>query len=364
MTGRRLIVLVVLALLVIAGAIWLVNEREPRRGEIAGAAVFPELAASLNDVTEVRLVKAGAQTAVTLKRGEKNWQVAERALYPADSAKLRKLLIDLSELKVVEQKTSNPANYAVLGVEDVTTPTANGVRIELAGLKAPVALIVGKSAGGRSSYARAGDSAQSIVVTPALTLDTEPRNWLDRTLLDIAANRVQQARITGTGGVTYTALRETRAQTDLAVHDLPKGRELASPTAANPASSALAGINFEDVRAVRAEEQWGADSERAEYRLFDGTVLDFTGRNEGEQHWIRLTARFDDLQHGRFVVATPVEKETETTSAPRAALQPTPEEARAQAQTLAARFTGWAYEIPAYQYDGLFRPLDHLLKSP
>lgn len=363
MTGRRLIVLVVLALLVFAGAMWLSSERDMRRGESAGSPVFPRLAASLNDITEIRLVKSGGKTAVTLRRGEKQWQVVERSLYLADGGKLRKLLIDLSDLKVVEQKTSNPEHYAVLGVEDVNAATATGVRVELSGAPQPIALIVGKSAGGRSSYARVGESAQSIAVTPALTLDTEPKNWLDRVVVDIAANRVQQARIEGGKGATYVAQRESRAQTDLTVPDLPKGRELASPTAANPLSSALSGLSFEDVRPLPATEQWGSDAAHAEYRLFDGMILEIAGRKEGEQHWITLAARFDESQRQRFAVAADAKKETATAPASLPAPEPTAEETRAQAQVLATRFAGWAFEIPGYQYDALFRPLTELLKS-
>jgi len=354
MSGRRLIVLVILAVLAIVGAVWLSSERDLRRGAFAGSPVFPALTGALNDITEVRLVQAGGKTAVTLKRGEKHWQVVERSLYPADGGKLRKLLIDLADLKIVEQKTSNPENYAVLGVEDVGAPTATGVRVELSGAPQPIALIVGKSA---------GESAESIVVTPALTLDSEPKNWLDRVVVDIAANRVQQARIASGKGAAYIALRESREQTDLIVRDLPKGRELASPTAANPLSSALSGLNFEDVRAVPAEEQWGTDAAHAEYRLFDGTILEIAGRKDGEEHWIRLTARFDDAQQQRFVVTPAPEKQTATAPASPPLSEPTPEVTRSQAQVLAAQFAGWAYEIPGYQYDALFRPLDELLKS-
>ena len=67
--------------------------------------------------------------------------------YPADAAKVRKLLLALAEAKPVEEKTSNPANYAALGVEDVSSADATGVRVELEGTAQPVNLIVGKAAG-------------------------------------------------------------------------------------------------------------------------------------------------------------------------------------------------------------------------
>ena len=42
----------------------------------------------------------------------------------------------------------------------------------------------------------------------------------------------------------------------------------------------------------------------------------------------------------------------------------TAKETATEAQTLEARLKGWQYEIPAYKYDGLFKPLEELLKKP
>jgi hypothetical protein len=386
MTRSRLVILLVLALLVIAAAIWLSGQRSLRRDDTAGARALPALSSALNEVSEIRLVKAGDQTAVTLKRADDHWQVAERAGHPTDSSKVRKLLIDLSDLKVVEQKTENPANYAVLGVEDVKEPTATGVRIDIAGLAQPVSLIVGKDAGSRSSYARPAQSAQSIAVTPSISLDTDPKNWLDRSLFDIPATSVQQVRIRDANGHNYTVKRESRDQTDFTVPDLPKGRKLASPTIANSASTALGALTFDDVRPAAAPPSSPKGVARAEFRLFDGTVLDITGRKDGEHHWIHVQPRFDEAQQQLFAVAAapagseaadakaddtksaPAEGETKTaapaaTPAP-AATERKPDEVRAEVDNWAKRFAGWDYQVPGYKYDTLFRPLDELTQKP
>jgi hypothetical protein len=373
MTRQRFLILLVLALLVVAGAIWLSRERSLRRDDTAGARVLPALASELNAITEVRLVKAGDQAAVTLKRAEANWLVAERADHPADSAKVRKLLIDLSDLKVIEQKTDNPAHYAVLGVEDVKEPAATGVRVELAGLSQPASLIIGKSAGSRSSYARLAQSAQSLAVSPAITLDADPRNWLDRSLLDIPAARVQEVKVTDSAGRSYVARRESREQTDFTVPDLPKGKVLTSPTAANAGSTALGALSCDDVRAAAPAEASARDMARAEFRLFDGTVIEVTGRKEGEQHWIHLAPRYDEAQQQLFATPAPAPApaapDTKSESPPAPAAAPAaaerkPDEVAAEAKKLAAQFAGWDYEVPAYKYESLFRPLDELIKKP
>ena len=79
-------------------------------------------------MTSARCAKATAPQA-TLKKAAASWIVGERG-WPADLGKVRKLLLDLGALNVVEEKTRLPANYPALGVEDVTSPKATGTRVE------------------------------------------------------------------------------------------------------------------------------------------------------------------------------------------------------------------------------------------
>src|SRR5690606_11556519 len=158
-------------------------------GAVAGGAVLPKLKPVLNDVTEVRISKADG-TRTTLRKEESGWIVAERE-FPADSGRVRKLLLDLSELEIVEEKTREPENYKQLGVEDVTpsktgdedsssdeaavaSSGATGTLLEAVTPAQTVGLIVGKHAGVRSIYVRPADSPQSLLATPAISADADP----------------------------------------------------------------------------------------------------------------------------------------------------------------------------------------------
>ncbi|MBV9913899.1 MAG: DUF4340 domain-containing protein, partial [Sinobacteraceae bacterium] len=175
MTARRVVVLLVAAIIIFALAAWLSTNRQSPQPALAGKAVLPGLSAAVNAVSEVRLGKADA-TKTTLKRGTTDWSVAERD-YPADSGKVRKLLIDLGALKVVEEKTRVAANFPQLGVEDVSTPKATGTRVDAVAGGKTYSLIVGKSAGGKSGYVRALNSQQSVLATPLVAVDADPRHW-------------------------------------------------------------------------------------------------------------------------------------------------------------------------------------------
>ena len=61
-------------------------------------------------------------------------------------ARVRELAMSLANLKVVERKTSDPANYAKLGVEAPDTPTAASTLVEVVAGKKTWSLIVGKGA--------------------------------------------------------------------------------------------------------------------------------------------------------------------------------------------------------------------------
>jgi Domain of unknown function (DUF4340) len=362
----------------VAGAIWLSLQRSLPRDTTIARHVLPDLAGALNDINQLSIVKAGKKTSVTLKRTASDWQVAERAGYAADSSKVRKLLIDLSQLETVEEKTSNPKLYAQLGVEDVDAPAATGVSIELAGSKQPVNLIVGKTSGTHSTFVRVPGQPQSYLATPQITVDSEPANWLDRNLLDIAAARVQEARVQTAGGAPYTVKRDAREQTDFTVPNLPKGRALSSPTAANSASSSLTGLTFDDVRAAAGDEDWSKGTAQAEFRLFDGTVITIRGRIVDDKHWIRVTSTFDPALNERFAqskkdesAATPAPAVMTKDAAPKpatpAATQPSEPakpaaEIRTENEALAKRTERWVYSIPGYKYDTIFRPLDQLLQ--
>ena len=120
MNARRVGWLLVAGLVVIGFAIWVSSLRHLERATLAGDLVLPGLEHGVNTVTEVRLHKAD-DIHTTLQKGASGWLVAERG-WPAEVNKVRKLLLDLGALNVVEEKTRLSANYPALGVEDLSTP--------------------------------------------------------------------------------------------------------------------------------------------------------------------------------------------------------------------------------------------------
>ncbi len=328
MSARRVAWLLAAGILVIAFSIWLSSLRHLERATLTGDLVLPGLERGVNAVTQITL-RRGDETHATLSRNGTAWMVTERG-WPADRSKVRKLLLDLGALNVVEEKTRLPANYPQLGVEDIASPKSAGTRVDVESPAAKWALIVGKPSGAKSGYARSPDTAQSLLVAPALNVDADPRGWLERTLLDLAPERVREIEEHPAEGPAFTASREKAEQNDFTVAPIPKGRELSSPGAADALAAALSSLTLEDV--ARAPAAPDARASRAIFRTFDGLEVQVSGRKDGTRSMITLT---------------------ENSSAPAG---------DADARRLTAQLAGWEFQVPDYKYAALFAPLEELLK--
>jgi hypothetical protein len=331
MTARRVLILLIAGIVVIAGSLWLASQRHLEQATLAGDLVLPGLQKSLNDVTEVDLSK-GDGTRTTLKKGPTDWSVGERD-YPADSGRVRKLLLDLGAMSVIEEKTRTPALYPQLGVEDSDSPKSAGTLVKVVTPAKTFALIIGKPSEGKSGFVRVAQTAPSLLAQPALSVDADPRHWIDRNVADIAETRMKEATVEPATGASYTATREAAQQNDYKVAPLPKGRELSSASAADGVSSVFATLQADDVRRAPAAAPAATKPDHAIFRTFSGLDLDVTGHVEGEHHYIVLLARSST------------------------------KESKDEAERLNARFTGWQIEVPSYKYEAMFNPLENLLKK-
>ena len=331
MSPRRLAWLLAAALGVIGFAVWLSSRRHLDRDLAAGQLVLPGLEQNVNAVTSIGLRK-GDDTHVTLKRDGSGWSVDERS-WPADVTRVRKLLLDLGALNIVEEKTRLPANYPQLGVEDVSSPKATGTRVDVTAPARSWALIIGRSSGAKSAYVRVPSAPQSLLAAPLLSVEADPKTWLQHAILDLPAERVRQVEERPAQGPAFSATRDKKEQPNFSVSPIPQGRALTGPGAGDALAGALSALTLDDVRRAAPA---GADApvSHAVFRTFDGLEVELAGRKDGTHSLVAISARSSAA------------------------------EGSAEAQKLAARLSGWEFEIPDYKYTAIFTPLEELLRKP
>jgi hypothetical protein len=319
MSHRRFIALTVAALLAISVALYLSSQRNLQR-DSHGGLLLPSLASELNSVTALSVRRGGATPSVTVHLQAGKWTVAERADYPADVAKLRKLLLSLGDAKIVEQKTSNPASFPVIGVEDPASAGATGAEISVVAHDGTHGVIIGKPVG-EGNFARRSGENTSYSVEPGISFEAEPRYWIDSRLLDIKATDIQSIELKPAAGPSYTVHRTEAGKGDFVLDGAPSGRKAAESATLAPSATTLSGLTADDVSPAA-----GIDFSKATVAtvtLTGGNVITITGTTVGDKHWVSVLASKD--------------------------------------AALSALAAGRAYELTGYRFDAIFRPLEQLL---
>ncbi len=331
MNQRQLGILFAASLTVLAVAVWVAHRAQRGSASIAGTTVLPGLGAQLNDVTQIRIRGAGGEQ-VTLVKGARHWMVRERD-YPADSGKLRKLLIDLGNLKAMARKTRLRSNYPLLGVQAISAAGASGVRIDVRSPEHTWSLIVGHTSGGSGVYVRAVGHRQSLLATPLVMAEAKPAHWLAPIIVNVPQKQVRSVAERLAGERPYRIERAADTVANFSVLGVPPGRKLTGPGAADPVANALANLTLSDVRKAAPPPQ-GIRLSSAEFKTFDGLALTVSGYRDGAHgpHYIEISA------------------------------QGTGTQAAAAAARINARVKGWQYRLPGYSYQQIFQKLSGLLQ--
>jgi hypothetical protein len=351
MNRERFTGLIIAALLVISIASY-VSTRRNAAHQGHDALLFPALAGELATVSSVDVRKGSATPSVSLRKKGDEWIVAQRADYPADVAKMRKLLLSMSDAKIIEEKTSDPAKYAVINVDDPTKANAAGTQVDFTAKDGAHSLIVGKPSG-ENNFVRRGGETTSYLVAPGIYVEFEPRLWIDTKLLDIPADDIDRIDYKPAAGTPYSVHRVVppapapappsapaaaaasaasaaptapapaapQRPSEFVLDGAPSGRKPAdSPTLA-PSPATVGNLTADDVAAVADIDFTKAAS--TIITMKDGATIALTGTVVGDKHWIQVNAPKD--------------------------------------QALMSRIAGRAFQVAAYRYDGLFRPLEQLL---
>jgi hypothetical protein len=266
-------------------------------GEAGFAAVrmFPELEENLDRVASIGIeTKAGAFSIRRDPQGR--WIVPEKGDYRADFNEVRRSVLGLAGLELVEQRTAREDWHDKLGLGlpksggSGTLVTLKDEKGELiAGLIAGAA-VEGASAGSRQAiYVRRPDEAQTFVARGAFEAVTDVTRWLDKSFIDFARDRIKAVSMKPFAGPSYNLARATPQAPNFAlVERVPAGRSLRSAEEPNGVGNALVGMSFTDV--VSQGQIDFSKAARASFQTFDGLALNIVVAQSGQDFWIAFDA--------------------------------------------------------------------------
>jgi hypothetical protein len=298
---------------------------------------LPELAAGIGNLTGVVVTGPDGQVVATITRDGDRWLVREAGNYPADIGRLRRNLQALAESRRLEEKTSSPDLYDRLGVADPGTPGSRALQLDFQGPTPVPAVIIGElnPGGGERAYMRRVGEATSWLVSGSYDPGRTVTDWLDSAITDLPAAQVKAVTIIQPRGETLRLARVDESATDFSVRDLPAGRQLPFPGAANGIGGALAGLTLENVtdRSVLGDNP--PKPVVARFELFSGLVVEASA-------W-----RLADGTRFTFLASAPADNA----------------EAKAAADAINARVGGWVYTLPSLKAELLTRRMADLLAT-
>lgn len=296
MSQTRLLALVFAALLAVAGGWYFGTATQPveRTSIDNGKLMFPDLAEKLKDARRVEITNKGNVTVIALKDGV--WGIEDRGGYPVQETKLRGLLTGLTELRLAEPRTSDPTEYARLGVEDPTQDrkgTASLLRVLDGDGKPIVTLIVGHRKTSTQGdvpeevYVRRPAEAQSWLAEGSVQADADPQVWLDRNIINIAPALITKV-VSNKGGATIELTRDGDKLKVTQPADPPKLDDYK----VDEVGQALSNLTFQDVRPIN--EPYGDKAGEAVFSTSDGMDVTVTLYHLGKDSWTRFAVAGSD----------------------------------------------------------------------
>jgi hypothetical protein len=281
--------------------------------------LLPDVKSHLDTLAQIDIAAPGgmqtlARTVVPGKPYD-GWTLRTKGGYPVDTAKVRPVIDSLATLHGVAPKTTNPKLYGRLDVGDPGTGAAKLVALTDSAGKSLGTIILGKitGQGGMSPtdriYVRVPKSAQTWLAAPVVPLWNDQLDWLDRVILDIDADQLQEVLLTQPGNPPLDLVR-AKPGDKLGLRNIPAGQKAKSDTPGSDLEEAFGGLSFDDVK--RADQLTGSQAGTVHLVTFDGTTVDMALRKDNGQTWATVSA---------------------------AGGKP--------ADEINARTKGWAYEIPS-----------------
>ncbi|MCK5877390.1 MAG: DUF4340 domain-containing protein [Candidatus Marithrix sp.] len=320
--------------------------------------LFPKLATTIDQVKIVNM-KTNTET-ITMTRDENwNWRMREKHDYPIEANKVNNLLLAMTELTILDAKTSNPEFYAKIGVDDESTQDSQSTLLTLqTDSDTTLAnIIIGNSQVAKIDstrneiYVRKPDDKQAWLVLGKLSVEEKLIDWLERQIVNIDNNKVHQINISN--GEEFSIFKATPDDDEFQLAALPVNAKIKMPYVLKNIATTLSNLEFDDVIAADTLE---LDPKiTAVFTTFDGLEITMQITKLNEKNYATFTAKFN--QEAVLVAST--ETETEENSTPDSEEKP---DVKKQVDDLNAKFSGWVYELSDYKIDDLVKTREELIE--
>ena len=331
------IIIIFFIALVIATTAWKVSIDNKPQSEIMKTSLFPTLIDSVNEITEVTIEDRRFKS--ILKKIDGVWYLHNKDNYPASTSGIKQLALELSNLKILEAKTSSVEKYAKLGVNNLSVEGSQASQITVStSEKKLLSLLIGLSPKGAKKakrYIRLTDETAAQLVAGQITASTNPIEWLDPQIIDLDSKSIKRLTIDVPEEKKIVISKNTESEDFFTLQDIPESFEMKSKTIVSSIPAILMDLRLNDVISANVV----TDLEPAQKT----TVTTFSGLE------ILLTDYiWENKRYTVFEAYLGKDKK---------------ELPNSMIEKINNKVRGWAYEIPAYKRRMINRKFDDLIQA-
>jgi hypothetical protein len=344
------------AVVAVAAAAWIIARQPEQSTSGIGqqGPLFPALAQQVNEVGT--LIVADAKQRLTIQRqGEERWVLKEKADYPVRGDAVKKTVIGLAEMQILEPRSENPELHLKMGVGDLDKPGSEAVRVTLrdkAG-KDLASLLIGKTKASETTmrpaeiFVRKASDTKSWLVHGRIDVKADPMSWVEKDTLKVVRGRIMAVDIMQPDGAKAEIRRPDPAKEEFELAGLPKDKK-AKTSDINGIAGGLEFVNFDDV--AKADQVDFSKAVVTTYRTYDGLVVEIRTVKKDGKPWVNFKAQVDAEQAAKELAKADEKK----------VLLPR-EEVEKEAKGINDRLGGFAHQVPDYRSDNFIRKPDDLI---
>ena len=303
----------------------------------SGAKLMPQLAARSGDVAAIALSQG--EKSLTLERKETRWGIKERGGYPVEPEKLRALLTRLADAELLEAKTRRRDRYALLELEDPAAKDAKSRGLRLLDGKGTLIdeVVLGKrrfdafGSGKSGTYARRPADAEAWLTNAEIEVPLDVKSWIKPGVFEIDSAAIKRMILSIAGEPELKLERGEGDGAKPAFADAPKDKKLKDANAADAMLRAVAAFEADDVRKLDTTPAGDGVSTVA-IAMKDGAEITLRLRKDGDGSWISAQASGAD-------------------------------KAKAAADAINAKTTGWEFKIPGFKADAILKKRGDLYEA-
>lgn len=308
---------------------------------------FEKMAKDVNSVAKIEI--KNAKQSFSMTRAGDNWGLDQKDGYRVDFAKVKSAIVNLSDFKLIEKKTSDPKRYGRLELDAPTSVESKSRQVILKDAKGTVLVdvIIGKlnpnlfGTGGAGTYIRRGDEKATWLARGQVELGEEPNNWMARQIVNYGQEKVRRVVVKNPDGAEIVLAKAAVTDKNFKIENLPEGRKIKNKDEADPLAGVMWRMMFDDVQKAEKQE-WPAKPWVAHYTVWDGYTVRIETAKFGDDFWGRFQASLDD---------------SVTDDKKKAAAQKTVDE-------INARTKGWTYLLTAGDSEKLTSKMEDYLAKP